>query len=205
MPALASPLELTADPLDVIVDTEELTRGTATPPRRPAAATWLEESEPRPSGLGTPSRPPSTPTPPARRPWSDFFHFPAGTTFEVDGPLSYNGNGKVLELTADSLKFELHMPDYEILGQKIPKADVIIAVTYVQEGPNNTATIEANGQTVQDSNLTIRTVGDRRQIVPSVSIPGVNLTQISVARDGANEIDLDLTINGQEWDFDLER
>jgi hypothetical protein len=196
---------LTVDPLDVIADTEELTRSSAPPARSATTPLWLSPTEQLVSGLGTPSRPPSPPTPQTRRPWSDFFHFPAGTTFEVDGPWGYDGNGKVLELTADVLKFELHMPEYEILGNRIPKADVVIKLTYFQEGAGNAGTIEANGQSVQDTNLTIRTSGDRRHIVPSVAIPGLNLGGMSLAREDADEIDLKLTIDGTERDFDLER
>ena len=197
--------ELTADPLDVIADTEELTRGAPPSALRPATDSWLAPAQARPSGLGTPSRPAPSPSPQTRRPWSDFFHFPAGTKFEVDGPLGYNGNGKVLELTADVLKFELHLPEYEIAGYQIPKADIVITLTYVQEGAGNSATIDANGQSVQDSNVSIRTGNNRRHIVPSVSIPGLNLGGMSLAQDGKDEIDLKLTIDGTERDFDLER
>jgi hypothetical protein len=218
-PEVAHPQQ--PDPFDVIADTEELVRGTRlaqpagsitvpagtipAPAPVPAVEDWPRQGE-RPAAYSSaPRPPPAAPATPATRPWSDFFHFPAGTSFVVDGPLGYDGKGKVLELTPTVLKFEMHMPDYSIFGYQIPKADIVIAATYAQEGPGNSATIESGGQVLQDTNLVIRTRGDRRHIVPSVGIPGVNISEISVARDGADEIDLDITIDGTEWDFDLER
>jgi hypothetical protein len=198
----------TIDPIDELSDVEELRSSTTLPVGTAAedrARSPAHSADPLAQKLAAsrPPIPPLVPEPPEQRPWSDFFHFPAGTAFRVDGPLSYNGNGTVVERTEDLLKFELHMPETEIIGQQLPRTDLVISVTYAHEGAGNAATIEVNGRTIQDPNVTIQTDGDRRRIIPSVSIPGVQINEVSISRDD-DEIDLDITIDNRSWDFDLE-
>lgn len=139
------------------------------------------------------------------RPWPDFFPFDTGTRFRVDGPFTYDGNGRVRQLSHDMLEFEMHMPAKSIFGIELPRADLVIAVTYRQEGGGNQARIEVNGQVFTDNNLVIHTEGQRRRMIPSIAIPGQRIDEISVMPDGPNEIDLDVVLNGRSHDFDLER
>jgi hypothetical protein len=210
-PARPQPQKAPVDPFHVVEDVAELTSPAAAPVRSAAneatrSAPDLDES---PTQALAPSRPeePSAapPTPPASRPWSDFFHFPAGTEFKVDGPLSYNGSGTVVELADKSITLEIHMPEETVLGRPIPQANLVISVAYAHEGSGNTATIEANGKRIEETNLTIHTDGGRRRLTPSVSIPGIQLGEISVAQAGEVEIDLKITIDDRTWDFDLKR
>jgi hypothetical protein len=138
-------------------------------------------------------------------PWSHYFHFPAGTRFRVDGPLSYNGTGRVLINAGNRLKFTMDMPAVEIFGYSVPAMALVIDVTYRQEGAGNSAVITVNGTQTTDSNLRITSSGRRRTLRPSVSVPGVQLGRIEVGYDGRDEIDLDIEIDGTMRDFDLER
>lgn len=141
----------------------------------------------------------------SNRPWSDFFHFTAGTRFVVDGPASYNGSGVVNELNAATLSFTLDMPQTTIMGNTIPRAHLVIKVTYSAEGAGNSGSIDYNGASYTDNNLTIETKGDRRILKPSIVIPGIQINEISMEKENADEIDLDIKIDGSSYDFDLER
>lgn len=153
--------------------------------------------------VGFVRQPPATTT--AIRPWSDFFQFTAGTNFFVDGPAGYNGSGRVITNTATTVRFTLVMPAYSIFGNDIPALNADIEATYVREGAGNPGRIIVDGQTFDDPNLTITTVGNRRRVVPSISVPGANIGAIEAGNDGADEIDLDITVDGTVHDFDLER
>lgn len=138
------------------------------------------------------------------QPWSKFFHFPKGTNFNVDGPGPYNGDGTVMENTANVLKFDMHMPAISIFGYQLPKADLIFELTYTKDGPGNHGKITVNGNQLTDKNLTINTSGNTRTIIPSITIPGHTLKYMTLKPDGTREIDLDIKIDGTEYDFDLE-
>lgn len=80
-------------------------------------------------------------------------------------------------------------------------------VTYKQEGKGNHASITHNGNPYKDDNLTILSDNNKncRAMIPSVTIPGLQLRKIEVAAEDNDEIDLDITIGKDTWDFDLER
>ncbi len=139
------------------------------------------------------------------RPWSDFFHFRGGTRFVVDGPAAYNGTGIVKELSAATLSFTLDMPQYSIMDISIPRVNLLVKVTYSAEGAGNGGIFEYNGTTYTDNNLTIKTKGDRRLLKPSIIIPGIQINEISMEKENADEIDLDIMIDGSSYDFNLER
>jgi hypothetical protein len=149
--------------------------------------------------------PPKTPSaPPAPQPWSHYFHFRKGSTFEVDGPLSYNGTGAVLERTNDYLKFTMKMPAVSIFGNDIPAADMVIEATYKKEGKGNHVKVTLNGNVMEDADAEIISSGNRRTIKPKFSgFTGPLPEWVSVAPDGDDEIDLDMKIDGSEHDFDL--
>ena len=130
-------------------------------------------------------------------PWQTFFPFGANTRYTVDGPLTFNGDGETLVNTGPVLQFTMNMP---ALALKIK-------LTYVKEGDGNEGEVEVNGKTYSDTNLHISSdiARRRRRIVPSISMPEVNLQLLEFGPDSANEIDMDMTINGKSHDFDLER
>jgi hypothetical protein len=140
-------------------------------------------------------------------PWSQSFTFGPGTLFNVDGPLSFDGRGRVHDRTDTVLKFEINMPPASVLGNNIPKLDLILEATYAKEGPGNPMSLTLNGTKYADSNATITTnaKGARRTIVPSISTPDLTVNMIAFGPDGEDEIDLDVTINGTGHDFDLKR
>jgi hypothetical protein len=140
-------------------------------------------------------------------PWSLSFPFGAGTLYTVNGPLSYDGRGRVHERTDTLLKFEINMPSASIVNKKIPKLDLILEATYAKEGTGNQVTLTANGTKYLDANATITTTerGARRTIVPSIKIPNAGLEMISFAPDGRDQIDLDIRIDGTDHDFDLDK
>jgi hypothetical protein len=140
----------------------------------------------------------------ALRPWTDFFHFPTGTKFTVDGPLIYDGKGSVIENSNGRLSFELHMPERDILGYKIPRADMKFDVNYTREGDGNSAEITINSSKITDPNLNIKTEGSVRKMIPSIRIQGANLDWISLKKDNAKEVDLKVKVDGKVRDFDLE-
>ena len=138
-------------------------------------------------------------------PWSRFFPFAGGTSFLVNGPLSYDGRGRVIDRSELFLKFEMNMPAAKIVGKMVPALDLVVEATYVKEGLGNTVILTVNGVQHTDTNasITTDTEHNRRAIIPSIKIPGTNLEVISFAPDDRDEIDLDVTIDGQEHDFDL--
>lgn len=138
-------------------------------------------------------------------PWERYMPWPAGTRFDVDGPLSYDGEGEVLERTGDVLKIRLDMPADKILGQQLPATQLELTLTYRQEGAGNQAVIALNGEQVIDDNVQITSQNGRRVIIPSLSPPGHTLDRVELGPDNDQEIDLDITIDGRSWDFDLER
>lgn len=139
--------------------------------------------------------------------WSKYFPFAADTSFTVDGPLSYDGRGRVHQRTDTLLKFEINMPAKTILGKDIPKLDMVLEAVYAKEGPGNAVKFTVNGTAHSDSNATISTNEEegRRTIVPSIQLPGVKVESVSFAPDRRDEIDLDVTIDGEEHDFDLKK
>jgi len=138
-------------------------------------------------------------------PWSHYFPFPAGASFEVDGPGPYNGTGKALVNQADSLTFEIHMPARSLLGISLPKLDLTLDLTYRQEGNGNRAVIDFNGNTISDTNVKIQSSGKSRTLIPSVPVPGHTLDKIVVEAEDDKSIDLDITVDGDSHDFDLKR
>jgi len=158
--------------------------------------------------MNTKAAPPaqSPSAPPAPQPWSKYFQFRKGSTFEVDGPLNYNGKGEVLERTADYLKFTMKMPGVSIFGNDIPAADMILEATYSKEGKGNHVRATINGVVMDDPDAEITSSGSRRTIKPKFSgFTGPLPEWLSVAPDGDDEIDLDMKIDGREVDFDLNR
>jgi len=101
------------------------------------------------------------------------------------------------------------MPEYTVplLGHKIPKSDMTFEISYRKEGDGNHARIIMNGQLIEDPNLKIQSDNkeNRRTIIPSVATLGHKLHKITVAPDGDNEIDLDIALDDDSWDFDLKR
>jgi len=143
------------------------------------------------------------------QPWSRYFQFPEKTRFKVDGPYGYDGEGLVMERNDTLLKFGMKMPEYTVplLGHKIPKSDMTFEISYRKEGDGNHARIIMNGQLIEDPNLKIQSDNkeNRRTIIPSVATLGHKLHKITVAPDGDNEIDLDIALDDDSWDFDLKR
>ena len=154
---------------------------------------------------GKPTSPPKVaPAPATTQPWSHYFQFRKGSKFEVDGPLSYNGSGEVLERTADYLKFTMNMPAVSIFGQQIPKADMVLEATFKKEGKGNLVRATINGVVMEDADAEIVSNGTKRTIRPNFSgFSGPLPEWITVTPDGNNEIDLDMKIDGRDVDFDL--
>ena len=98
----------------------------------------------------------------------------------------------------------MHMPARDILGYKIPKADMKFDVKYTGEGAGNTAEITINTNKTMDPNMKITTKGSVRKMFPSIGFKGVNLEWISLKKEDAKEVDLKVKIDGKERDFDLE-
>jgi Papain-like cysteine protease AvrRpt2 len=160
-------------------------------------------------GFETRSSPPAKAPAPATTgpaPWSRFFQFRKGSKFDIDGPLTYNGKGEVLERTNDYLKFTMKMPAASIFGQTIPAADMVLEATYKKEGKGNVVRATINGQVMEDTNAEIVSSGSKRTIRPNFSgFTGPLPEWITVTPDGDDEIDLDMKIDGRDVDFDLER
>jgi hypothetical protein len=160
-------------------------------------------------GFESKSSPPAkapAPAPSGPPPWSRFFQFRKGSKFDIDGPLTYNGKGEVLERTNDFLKFTMKMPAASIFGNTIPAADMVIEATYKKEGKGNVVRATINGQVMEDTNAEIVSSGTKRTIRPSFSgFSGPLPEWITVTPDGDDEIDLDMKIDGRDVDFDLER
>lgn len=144
----------------------------------------------------------------ATRPWKDFFHFTSGTSFKVKGSallvISIRGKGKVDVNSGNDLTFTLDIPHQSVPGGSINKSLVKIELKYTKEGAGNYGCITINGTPYIDKNLTIKTKGNRRYFYPSISLFGKRVQEISVEKDGANEIDLDIDLDGlPNIDFDL--
>ena len=153
-----------------------------------------------------PAKVPAPATPPAPQPWSHYFPFRKGSRYDIDGPLTYNGTGEVLERTADYVKFTMKMPAVSIFGYDIPAADMVLEATYRREGRGNHVRATINGAVMEDTDAEIVSSGRTRTIRPRFTGAAGPLPEwITVAPDGDNEIDLDMRIDGREVDFDLER
>ena len=131
-------------------------------------------------------------------------------TYKVNGPWGFDGKGQVLDRTDTLLKFQLDMPEYKLpwpYEGKIPKSNTILELTYLKEGAGNQAKVTVDGKEYIDSNVNIKSDNseNRRTLTPSITIPGLKLQKFSVAPDGDDEIDMDITIDGKEHDFNLER
>jgi len=129
--------------------------------------------------------------------WSQYFFFPAGTSFFVDGPWGYNGRGRVDTRTDTVLQIRL---DIDSWGPA-PALHASIRVGYSQEGPGNQVIIEHDdGRKTTDANATVRsTAGIRERAITSKDIT------CSIRYENDNEVDFDVIINGSAWDFDLIR
>src|SRR5262245_18691277 len=75
----------------------------------------------------------------SRSSWADCFPFEKGDAFRVEGPVGYDGSGRVLRRTDDVLAFELHMPAKRVLLKKLPELDVTLTLTASKDGPGNQA------------------------------------------------------------------
>jgi len=141
------------------------------------------------------------------RSWEEFFQFGKDTEFKVDGPLSYNGKGKVIERTDTVLEIEVSMPKFDLLGFHIPEAELVIRLDCVNEGSGNHGAIIHNGTECPDSDVTIVSGPRKRTVSPSIKIPGYELESFSFKNEKNNEkeIDFDLVYNGRPFDFDLEK
>jgi len=129
--------------------------------------------------------------------WEHYFHFPAGTDFDINGPFGYDGAGRVLEKTADLLKIRIDLDSWG----PAPAFHAVIAVQYHQEGTGNTVILEPDGTAPsRDDQAVIRSNDGRRER----AITSRDFA-CSIRYNGANEIDFDVHVNGQSWDFDLER
>ena len=145
------------------------------------------------------------------RPWSHFFSFEEGVSFYIDGPWSYNGSGRTLVRTNDTLKLQMAMPEDSFFGYPIPSVDLTITLQYRNEGAGNRIVIDATvdgekKQTFTDENAIVQSqlAKRRRNITSSVNFENQPVV-LSIARETDDEVDLDLTAWGRTMDFDLER
>ena len=137
-----------------------------------------------------PAKAPTPSAPLAPQPWSHYFQFRKGSTFEVDGPLTYNGTGEVLERTADYLKFTMKMPAVSIFCQDIPAADMVLEATYKKEGKGNHVRATINGSAADDTDAEIISDGTKRTIRPKFTgLAGPAPEWITVQPDGDSEMD----------------
>jgi len=129
--------------------------------------------------------------------WEHYFHFPAGTKYEIDGPFGYDGTGHVLERTDDTLKIRMELPQWG----PAPAFSGTILVIYRQEGPGNTVAVQRDdGESGRDDKATVRSVDARRER----AITSNHMT-CSMRYDGENEIDFDVFLQGRSFDFNLKR
>jgi hypothetical protein len=129
--------------------------------------------------------------------WEHYFHFPAGTDYDIDGPFGYDGTGRVLERTDEVLKIRLDLPSWG----PAPAFHGAIMVEYRREGPGNTVVLERDdGEVRRDDGATVRSLANRRER----AITSHHIT-CSMRYDGKDEIDFDVFIDGKSYDFDLKR
>lgn len=132
--------------------------------------------------------------------WSHYFAFEEGSTFRVDGPLGYNGSGRVLEKSADRLWIELKMPSYDPIGPlEVPAVKSRIRIDYQQEGDGNGLTVyrKVQGQaarTTNDGSARIESSARQRTIVSKIHT-------FKIMYQDANQVELLF----DNWSFDLVR
>lgn len=129
--------------------------------------------------------------------WDHYFHFPKGQVFEINGPIGYDGKGKVIENDKNILMLRLDIPQWGVF----PAVHANITLEYKQEGKGNTVIVVRDGDLpLQDLNAEIysRDVERKRRI-------NSNNIMCSIAYEGKNEIDFDVHFDGRSIDFDFER
>jgi hypothetical protein len=130
-------------------------------------------------------------------PWSHYFHFPAGQPFEIDGPMGYNGQGKVLRNEGNTLEVRLDLPAWG----PAPALHAIIELQYAQEGPGNRAEVRRDGaEPLVDANATIQSDEEKRERQISSS----SLT-CSVRAERKDKIEFEIQVLGKTWKFDFKR
>jgi hypothetical protein len=129
--------------------------------------------------------------------WSHFFHFPADQEFKIDGPLGYNGRGKVLRNEGDTLEVRLDLPAWG----PAPALHADIELTYVQEGPGNRAEVRRDGaEPLADPNATIQSDEEKRERKISSSS-----LVCAVRPDRKDKIEFEIQVLGKNWKFNFER
>ncbi|MFO0748341.1 MAG: hypothetical protein U1F43_22165 [Myxococcota bacterium] len=129
--------------------------------------------------------------------WSHYFHFPTGQAFDVDGPIGYDGTGKVIENLPNTLVVRL---DLDRWGPA-PALHATLTIEYVKEGRGNRVSVSMDGKPIDvDPDAIIKSNDEkRRRSISSTPFTG------SVQIDGIDEIDLDIDFDGKSYDFDLLR
>ena len=130
--------------------------------------------------------------------WDNYFHFPTGTRFAIDGPSLYNGKGSVIENLGNRLVVRL---DLDAFGPA-PALHALVTVEYRQEGPGNLAIVEKDGAAPQryDNVSILSDDGKRERKITSYGVT------CSVRYDGDNEVDCDIIPGpGQSYDFNLKK
>jgi hypothetical protein len=83
---------------------------------------------------------------------------------------------------------------------------MVVEATYTKEGKGNLVAATINGVAMQDPDAEIVSSGSKRTIRPKFTgFSGPLPEWISITPDGADEIDLDMRIQGRDVDFDLNR
>lgn len=129
--------------------------------------------------------------------WSQFFHFPAGQEFEIDGPLGYNGRGRVLRNEGSLLEVRLDLPAWG----PAPALHADILLQYSQEGPGNRVELRRDdAEPMADDNATMQSEPDKRERrISSSSIV------CAVRSESKDKVAFEIQIQGRTWKFDFKR
>jgi len=105
----------------------------------------------------------------AENSWDTYFPFATGTPLYFDGPLIFNGDGRVETNDKDQLVLSFRFPAIPLF--KIPATEGVITLNYKQEGRGNSGVAVVNGQTITDNDVSIRSSsGNTTRIIdPSLS------------------------------------
>ncbi len=92
--------------------------------------------------------------------WSQYFHFPTNTNFEIDGPYGYNGQGLVLENSDRILKLRMDLDKWG----PAPALHATLTIEYRQEGEGNIVVIAHDDRDEKrDENASIWSFDDQRK------------------------------------------
>ena len=129
--------------------------------------------------------------------WSHYFHFAAGEQFEIDGPLGYDGTGRVVRNEDTTLEVRLDLPAWG----PAPALHGTILLEYSKEGPGNRVELRRDGAApLSDDNATVRSNVDKRERRMES-----NAIVCSLRHERKNKIAFEIQLMGKNWKFDFKR